>query len=128
MPDPRIRSHFPALLLAAAIFVPAPAGAQPAVAAPASQPTSRLDPLDAAADVPAIRVRPAFAGYHGLADEKVGPWQEANDTVGRIGGWRAYAREAAAPDDEAPARAPVPATGPAAPARSGDPVPEGGRR
>lgn len=38
-----------------------------------------------------------FKGYRPFSDEKTAPWKEANDTVGRIGGWRAYAREAHAP-------------------------------
>ncbi len=32
--------------------------------------------------------------YQAYADQSVQSWQEANDTVGRIGGWRTYAREA----------------------------------
>jgi hypothetical protein len=35
--------------------------------------------------------------YQPFSDEKVVPWKEANDNVGRIGGWREYAREARAP-------------------------------
>lgn len=35
-----------------------------------------------------------FEGYRAFADEPVVSWKEANDNVGRIGGWRAYAREA----------------------------------
>ena len=31
--------------------------------------------------------------YMAYADQPVGSWREANDLVGRIGGWRAYARE-----------------------------------
>lgn len=41
--------------------------------------------------------RSAFEGYRPYADAPVAPWRESNDTVGRIGGWRAYAREAAQP-------------------------------
>jgi hypothetical protein len=33
----------------------------------------------------------------------VGSWREANDTVNRIGGWRAYAREAKPPESPPPA-------------------------
>lgn len=33
-------------------------------------------------------------GYLAYADQPVQSWREANDTVGRIGGWRTYAREA----------------------------------
>ena len=37
--------------------------------------------------------RSAFEGYRPHTDQPVGSWQKANDLVGRIGGWRAYARE-----------------------------------
>ncbi|MFZ5567862.1 MAG: hypothetical protein ACOY95_12770 [Pseudomonadota bacterium] len=33
-------------------------------------------------------------GYQAYTDQPVQSWQEANDNVGRIGGWRTYAREA----------------------------------
>jgi hypothetical protein len=42
-----------------------------------------------------------FAGYQAYTEQAVGSWREANDNVGRIGGWRAYAREAAQPDSAA---------------------------
>lgn len=38
--------------------------------------------------------RSASEGYKRYSDEPMVPWREANDTVGRIGGWQAYAREA----------------------------------
>jgi hypothetical protein len=34
-------------------------------------------------------------GYKPFAEEKPSPWKEANETVHRRGGWRAYAKEAA---------------------------------
>ena len=37
-----------------------------------------------------------ISGYQPYADQPVQSWREANDRVGRIGGWRAYAKEAAA--------------------------------
>jgi hypothetical protein len=37
--------------------------------------------------------RSAFEGYKPHTDQPVGSWLKANDLVGRIGGWRAYARE-----------------------------------
>ena len=40
--------------------------------------------------------RSALQGYQPYGENKPVPWKEANDTVGRIGGWRAYAKEAAA--------------------------------
>lgn len=78
------------MLLLAAALLPPLAHAQRA---------ARPDPLDAqAATVPLVH-RSALAGYRRLAaDSPAVPWREANDAVERIGGWRAYAREAAAPD------------------------------
>ncbi len=34
-----------------------------------------------------------LGGYQVYIDEPVQSWRETNDRVGRIGGWRAYARE-----------------------------------
>lgn len=42
--------------------------------------------------------RSALEGYQPYTDEKIVNWKEANDVVGRIGGWRAYAKEAREPD------------------------------
>jgi hypothetical protein len=59
-----------------------------------------------------------FSGYRRYADQRVEPWRETNDRVGRIGGWRAYAREAAG---EAPASASAPVSAsPASGAGHGD--------
>ena len=79
---------------------------------------SRLDPADAAAPVPAATYRSAFSDFRPIGEYKVGDWRAANDEVGRIGGWKEYAREAQTPE---PSTAP-PSTGmphmqpPAAPA------------
>jgi hypothetical protein len=53
-----------------------------------------LDPPAAAGGALQAPYRSAFSGYRGFADQPVAPWRESNDTVGRIGGWRTYAREA----------------------------------
>ena len=37
--------------------------------------------------------RAALPDYRPYADEPVMSWRDANDTVGRIGGWKTYARE-----------------------------------
>ena len=55
--------------------------------------------------------------YKTYADQPVEPWREANHRVGRIGGWRAYAKEiqTGEPAKEAPqdpAKAPAPAADP----------------
>jgi hypothetical protein len=41
--------------------------------------------------------RSAFDGYQSYTDEKIINWKEANDRVGRTGGWREYAKEAQLP-------------------------------
>jgi hypothetical protein len=35
-----------------------------------------------------------LSGYRAWDDQQVKSWRDANDRVGRIGGWRAYSREA----------------------------------
>ncbi|MBC7705609.1 MAG: hypothetical protein H7274_16895 [Rhodoferax sp.] len=55
--------------------------------------------------------RSVFDSYQPFADQKVLPWKETNATVEKIGGWRAYAKEAAEPvaqDPQAPAASPAP--------------------
>lgn len=39
-----------------------------------------------------------FTQYQLFNEQPVLPWREANDTVGKIGGWQFYAREASQPD------------------------------
>jgi len=86
-------------LLTASMFLIAPAFAQaPAkpdtAAVSASAPPTRVDPADARATVAPLIYRSAFEGYRPNAEVQVGAWKDANDQVGRIGGWRAYAKEA----------------------------------
>ncbi len=63
--------------------------------------------------------RSAFEDYRRFADEPVADWRTTNDRVGRIGGWQAYAREAAAAAQAASAAA-------ARPAPAASAAPEGG--
>ena len=42
-----------------------------------------------------LAFKSAFEGYQPYTDDKAGNWKEANDTTARVGGWRAYAKEAA---------------------------------
>jgi hypothetical protein len=60
-------------------------------------PVVRPDPLDPKSAVPALSYESSLSRYRRLSDDKAVSWRDANDTVGRIGGWRAYAREAQAP-------------------------------
>ena len=53
------------------------------------------DPANANAGIPATTYRSPFAENRPLGEDKNTAWKDANDTVGKVGGWRAYAREAA---------------------------------
>lgn len=73
-------------------------------APPTTEPTARrADPLDAQAPVPPVTYESPMLGYRRLDDDRRIPWKDANQTVNRIGGWRAYAREAQQPDAVGPA-------------------------
>ena len=75
-----------------------------AFAAAAQVPTApdrKADPLDAGASVPPAVYESAFSRYRRAAESKAIRWREANDTAARIGGWRAYAREAQQPEPAA---------------------------
>ena len=76
-----------------------------AASAPAQSAGGHPDPLDAAASTPKAQYESAIRGYRRLGDTKPTPWTEANETVKRIGGGRADAREANTP--AAPASAPA---------------------
>ena len=75
-----------ALLFVAALTTAAICAAEP-----------RPDPLDATAPVPTLKFSSSLSSFRAFGDDKPVAWKEANDTTARIGGWRAYAREARAP-------------------------------
>lgn len=52
------------------------------------------DPTDPRAAIPSVPYRSPFHDYRPLGEDKPIAWKAANDEVQRIGGWRAYAREA----------------------------------
>jgi hypothetical protein len=91
--------RFPSALLAIGMAAgwALPAVAQPgpphgAHAMPATLPASAAMP----AQPPGVQgYRSAFDTYRRYADAPVVSWKEANEQVARIGGWQAYAREAA---------------------------------
>jgi hypothetical protein len=58
--------------------------------------------------------RSAFEGYRPYAEESVLPWAKSNEVVGQIGGWKAYAREAAGETAPSGPAAATPAGTPAA--------------
>jgi len=76
-------------LLGLSLWATTAALAQTAPAAPTPQ---KKPP--AAQTAPAT-FQSAMEGYKPYTDQKTGNWKEANELVARIGGWRAYAKEAA---------------------------------
>ena len=92
-----------ALLAGAALSAaaqPMPTAAAPAAPAPqAADPTAAVAPL---------HYRSSLQHYQALRETAAGDWREANRRAREAGGWRAYAREAAAPDAAASAPAPAP--------------------
>lgn len=101
-------------------------------AAAAQTPAPAANPLDAQAQVPRVKHESSLTPYRRMTDESVGSWREANDNVGRIGGWRTYLREAQQPDAAASApttRKPTPTDKPASemPAGHRDHKMHGGR-
>jgi hypothetical protein len=101
------------------MFHPLPArwlAALPALAAlTVSAQTAATSPPAPTPNTPAA-YRSALEGYQPFGDDKLRPWKESNDTVGKIGGWRAYAKEASEPQ----------ASGGPAPAASGAAHPHAG--
>ena len=47
---------------------------------------------------PTFQFHSVFTQYHMFTEQPVLPWREANDDVGKIGGWRYYAKEASQSD------------------------------
>ena len=58
---------------------------------------------------PTLQYRSVFTGYRGFNDQPVASWTEVNATVDKIGGWRAYAKEAGQPEPTGERAVPAPA-------------------
>lgn len=77
-----------AAALVAALSLPLLAHGQSGPAMPAGNPARVESPA------PATAYRSPFANYRPHVAVTPGPWRGLNDEVARIGGWKAYAREA----------------------------------
>ena len=87
-------------LAAGAAFAQAP------IVAPLASPSASAAPTSVSALPNATAASSAFDGYKPYTDEPVGNWKAVNDTVGKIGGWREYAKQSQ-PSGTPPAPAPV---------------------
>lgn len=74
------------------------------VAAQAQPMPSETNAKTATSSVSTLQYSSAISGYQGYKDQPVNSWKEVNDTVGKVGGWKVYAKEAREPD-AAPAAA-----------------------
>lgn len=71
------------------------------------------DSKSAAPSSVALGYRSAFADYRAYSEQPVVSWRDTNENVGKIGGWRVYAKEALQADGaSAPAPAPPPQPNP----------------
>lgn len=79
------------------------------------------DPALADSPTPSTQYNSPFKDYRPLGDDKRTPWRDANDEVGKIGGWRVYLREsqeaAKGASAAAPTLKPAPSGSAAAPAK-----------
>lgn len=114
-PHPFTR-RLPLRLAAAAAFacLTATAAWPQGASAPAARPGKATvpaaggerDPLAPTA-APTPTPRSSLASYRRIGEPEPTPWRQANDEVARIGGWRAYAREAASAAAAASAASPA---------------------
>lgn len=81
---------------------------------PAAATAGRPDPANVDADVPPLKHHSALQRYRPLGESTPKPWRAANEEVARIGGWRAYLREATAPEAAPASTATPPMSSPSA--------------
>jgi hypothetical protein len=74
------------------------------------------DPTVADSPAPSTQYKSPFKDYRPLGDDKRTPWRDANDEVGKIGGWRVYLRESQEASKAVPEAAPAVRSAPSAPA------------
>ena len=54
-----------------------------------------------------LEYQSSFSTYQAYADQPIISWRNANDTVGKIGGWRSYAKEVQQPQSDVPQAKPI---------------------
>ncbi len=80
-------------VIASILFSTAAHAADPAAATPSARYESAFsEPAASAAST--LSYQSVFADYRAYSEQPVVSWVDANDTVGKIGGWRTYSREA----------------------------------
>lgn len=67
--------------------------AVPLAFAQANSPSAKPDTKGASEATTLVEYKSSFTNYHPFVDQPTVSWREANDSVAKIGGWRAYAKE-----------------------------------
>ena len=95
--------YFSRLLGSLALF----ALAMPNAFAQAILPSDPLPPKVKSAELVFLEYKSSFSTYQAYADQPIISWRNANDTVGKIGGWRSYAKEVQEPPSDVPQAKPM---------------------
>ena len=83
------------------------AGVSASISASLSYAAAATSPDMADSPTPPTQYKSPFKDYRPLGDDKRTPWRDANDEVGKIGGWREYLRESQEANKAAPETAPA---------------------
>ena len=70
-------------------------------------PSDHLPPKVKSAELVFLEYQSSFSTYQAYADQPIISWRNANDTVGKIGGWRSYAKEVQQPQSDVPQAKPM---------------------
>jgi len=70
-------------------------------------PSEHLPPKVKSEELVFLEYQSSFSTYQAYADQPIISWRNANDTVGKIGGWRSYAKEVQQPQSDVPQAKPM---------------------
>ena len=70
-------------------------------------PSDHLSSKVNSAELVFLEYQSSFSTYQAYADQPIISWRNANDTVGKIGGWRSYAKEVQQPQSDVPKAKPI---------------------
>jgi hypothetical protein len=97
-------SHFPKKRCAIAVLTLA----VPLAFAQTNSPSAKPETKGASEATTLVEYKSSLTNFRPFVDQPIVSWREANDTVAKIGGWRAYAKES---QQSEPAPSPAPSNG-----------------
>lgn len=89
-------SHFPKKRCSIAVLTLA----VPLAFAQTNSPPVKPEIKGASESTTLVEYKSTFTNYRSFVDQPTVSWREANDTVAKTGGWRAYAKESQQPEPE----------------------------